>query len=44
MHAELDTSVAEQTLNGIHLPPCPAALHAVMNEARSNDADPMKIR
>ena len=43
MHAELDTSVAEQVLNGIHLPPCPAALHAAMNEARSNDADPMKI-
>jgi len=43
MHAESDTKVAEQVLNGIHLPPCPATLLAVMKETRSPDADPARI-
>ena len=43
MHAELNKNVGEQMLNGIHLPPCPAALMAAMEEARSSDADVGKI-
>ena len=39
MHAEANIQAAEQVLNGIHLPPCPAALLAAMKEARSPDAD-----
>lgn len=39
MHAEVNMNAAEQVLNGIHLPPCPATLMAVMKEARSDDAD-----
>lgn len=43
MHAELNMNVGEQVLNGIHLPPCPAALVAALKEARSPDADLGKI-
>jgi HD-like signal output (HDOD) protein len=43
MHAELNTNVGEQVLNGIHLPPCPAVLLAAMKEARSPRADLGKI-
>lgn len=43
MHAELNTSVGERVLNGIHLPPCPDTLLAAMKEARSPDADLGKI-
>ncbi len=43
MQSELNTSVAEQVLNGIHLPPCPTVLIEVMKEARSPDADMGKI-
>lgn len=43
MHAEVNTKVAEQVLNGIHLPPCPAVLMEVMREARSPDGDMGKI-
>lgn len=43
MHAELNMNVGEQVLNGIHLPPCPAALVAAMKEARSPDADLGKV-
>ncbi|MFZ2301758.1 MAG: HDOD domain-containing protein [Gallionella sp.] len=43
MHAETDTKAAEQILNGIHLPPCPASLLAAMKEARSPDADMGRI-
>jgi HD-like signal output (HDOD) protein len=43
MHAEVNTKVAEQVLNGIHLPPCPAVWMEVMREARSSDADMGKI-
>ena len=43
MHVEQDLKVALQVLNGIHLPPCPATLLAVMKEARSPDADPGRI-
>ena len=32
-------NTADRVLNGIHLPPCPAALLAAMKEARSPDAD-----
>lgn len=39
MHAEVKMNAAEQVLNGIHLPPCPATLMAVMTEARSDGAD-----
>lgn len=39
MDAELTMSVAEQVLNGIHLPPCPSVLMAVMKEVQSPDAD-----
>lgn len=39
MHAEVNMNAAEQVLNGIHLPPCPATLMAVMKEARSDDVD-----
>lgn len=43
MYAELGMNAAEQALSGIHLPPCPAALLAVMEEARSTDPDPGRI-
>jgi HD-like signal output (HDOD) protein len=43
MHAELDINAARQVLSGIHLPPCPAALLAAMKEARSADADPVRM-
>ena len=43
MHAELKVDVAEQALNGIHLPPCPAVLMAVMKEVRMPDADMGRI-
>ena len=43
MHAESDNKAAEQVLNGIHLPPCPASLMAAMKEARSPDADMGRI-
>ena len=43
MSAELNTNVAEQVLNGIHLPPCPAVLMDVMKEARSANADMGRI-
>jgi HD-like signal output (HDOD) protein len=43
MLAESEIKMAEQVLNGIHLPPCPATLMAVMKEMRSNDADPARI-
>ena len=43
MHAESDIKAAEQVLNGIHLPPCPASLMAAMKEARSPDADMGRI-
>lgn|SRR5574340_401278 len=43
MHAELNKNVGEQVLNGIHLPPCPAALVAAIKEVRSPDADLGKI-
>ncbi len=39
MHAESNMNAAEQVLNGIHLPPCPTTLMAVMKEAKSDDAD-----
>ena len=41
MNAE--SEVAEQVLKGIHLPPCPDTLLAVMKEARSANADPGRI-
>lgn len=43
MHFESDSKAAEQVLNGIHLPPCPASLLAAMKEARSPDADMGRI-
>ena len=43
MHPELEVTVAEQVLNGIHLPPCPAVLMAVMKEVRSPDVDMGRI-
>lgn len=43
MQDDLDTNVAEQVLNGIHLPPCPAVLMDVMKEARSDSADMSRI-
>lgn len=39
MHAEPNMIAAEQVLNGIHLPPCPTTLIAVMKEAKSEDAE-----
>lgn len=43
MLEELDKTAAEQVLKGIHLPPCPTVLMAVMKEARSENADIGKI-
>lgn len=39
MHVEMNMDAAKQVLQGIHLPPCPDALLAVMKEARSPAAD-----
>jgi HD-like signal output (HDOD) protein len=43
MQITLDANAAEQVLNGIHLPPCPAVLMDTMKEARSPDADMGRI-
>jgi HD-like signal output (HDOD) protein len=43
MNTEFEIKAAEQALNGIHLPPCPASLMAVMKEVRSPDANMAKI-
>ncbi len=43
MVVESDTKIAERILQGIHLPPCPAVLMAVMKEVRSPNADPGRI-
>lgn len=43
MQQQLDTHAAEQVLNGIHLPPCPAVLMNAMKEARSEQADMNRI-
>lgn len=43
MHTELTMDAAEQALNGIHLPPCPAVLLAVLKEARSQNGSMERI-
>ncbi|MBI5006118.1 MAG: HDOD domain-containing protein [Nitrosomonadales bacterium] len=43
MYAELPTDVTDQVLNGLFIPPCPATLTAIMQEARHPETNLQKV-